>query len=425
MNQKSFSKKSKAEKIKELTETFFQVPEKAKQILQMYWNTDEKLQALHDDFSENTLSNFYMPFGVAPHFVVNEKSYIIPMVIEESSVVAAASSAAKFWKERGGFKTEIIGTEKLGQVHFTFKGSFEVLEKYFDTVKKDLFAVTDPLTKKMRARGGGILDIVLEDKTVDLPDYYQLNVSFETKDAMGANFINSCMEAIASRFERPDIEIVMSILSNYVPNCLVKASVICPVEKLIVKNFSGEDFAYRIKRAVDIATVNVHRAVTHNKGIMNGVDALVLATGNDFRAVEAGIHAYAARDGRYRSLSNCNIKNGIFEFSLSLPIALGTVGGVTSLHPLSRFSMELLQYPDAKTLMQLVAALGLAQHFAAVKALVTTGIQKGHMKMHLLNILNQQGATDEEKTSIVERFENKTVSNSAVLESLENLRNKN
>lgn len=418
----SFSKKTKLEKIEILTHEFCQHPKAAADLLKKYWHTDADLQSLHDDFSENTLSNFLMPFGVAPHFVVNGRNYMMPMVIEESSVVAAAAAAAKFWKTKGGFKTEVLGTEKLGQVHFMFEGDFRTLSDYFEAVKPALLVATDAITAKMRARGGGILGIDLEDLSDRLPNYYQLNVRFETKDAMGANFINSCLEAIAQRFKRPDITIVMSILSNYVPHCLVRAIVSAPVQDMTLPNMSGGEFAARLKMAVDIAAVNVHRAVTHNKGIMNGVDALVLATGNDFRAIEAGVHAYAARDGHYRSLSRCTIVEGVFELSLDLPLPIGTIGGITSLHPLSKLTIELLGKPDAPTLMQLVASLGLAQHFAALRALVTTGIQQGHMKMHLMNILNQQGATDEEKKAMVAFFADKTVSTSAVTDALSKLR---
>ena len=430
-----FSKLSKSEKIDWIAITFFENAENTKTILKQYWNDNEKLQQLHDEFIENTISNYYLPLGVAPNFLINNKIYVIPMAIEESSVVAAASKAAKFWMDRGGFKTTVLSTTKIGQVHFMFHGGFEHLKSFFESVKPKLISEAKPLTKNMEARGGGILDIELRDKTADIDGYYQLHAAFETLDAMGANFINSCLEQFAQTFknealqyssfseEEKQIEIVMSILSNYVPDCLVRAEVSCLVEDLSEnKTISGEAFAEKFVRAVNIAEVEPYRAVTHNKGIMNGIDAVVLATGNDFRAVEAGVHAYAAKDGKYSSLSHAKIENGIFTFWMEIPLALGTVGGLTGLHPLVKLALELLHKPSAKELMQIVAVAGLAQNFAALRSLTTTGIQQGHMKMHLMNILNQFEATSAEKVQLIKHFEKTPVTHSAVVEAIEGLR---
>ena len=415
-----FSKLSKKEKINWLIENYFHNQSETLKTITQYWNSDTALQQLHDDFIENTISNFYMPFGIAPNFVINNKDYVIPMVVEESSVVAAASLVAKFWSTRGGFKTKVIGTTKIGHVHFMFAGDGSVLQDYFDENKTELLQATASITKNMEKRGGGILEIQLVDKTDALSNYYQLEVTFETKDSMGANFINSCLEAIAKKFEKQDIEIVMSILSNYVPECLVSAEVSCKVEELGGQN--PQKFAEKFRQAIQIASVEPYRAVTHNKGIMNGIDAVVLATGNDFRAVEAGAHAYASRSGQYKSLSHCEIKDGIFRFWIEVPLALGTVGGLTALHPMAKLSLEMLQKPSAKTLMQIMAAAGLAQNFAALRALTTKGIQEGHMKMHLQNILNQFHLNDQEKQLVTAYFDNKTVTHSAVVEKIKALR---
>jgi len=415
-----FSKLSKKEKINWLIENYFYNQTETLKIITQYWNTDAALQQLHDDFTENTISNFYMPFGVAPNFIINNKDYVVPMVIEESSVVAAASLVAKFWSTRGGFKTTVIGTTKIGHVHFMYAGDQLTLKDYFNKNKAELFQATASITKNMEKRGGGILAIELVDKTDVLSNYYQLEVTFETKDSMGANFINSCLEAIAKKFEKEDIEIVMSILSNYVPECLVRAEVSCKVEELGGQN--PQKFAEKFCQAVQIASVEPYRAVTHNKGIMNGIDAVVLATGNDFRAVEAGAHAYASRSGQYRSLSHCEIKDGIFRFWIELPLALGTVGGLTALHPMAKLSLEMLQKPSATSLMQIMAAAGLAQNFAALRALTTKGIQQGHMKMHLQNILHQFQLNDQEKQLVTAYFENKTVTHSAVVDKINALR---
>ena len=430
-----FSKKSKEEKINWIANTYFANPNEAISLVKQYWNADEKLQQLHDDFIENTISNFYLPLGVAPNFLINGNYFTIPMAIEESSVVAAASKSAKYWSERGGFKTTVINTEKIGQVHFIYAGEFSKLENFFNKIKPKFFSETESITKNMQKRGGGILDIELRNKSNLIDNYYQLHATFETKDSMGANFINSCLEQFAKIIkneaqanidfseDEKNIEVVMSILSNYVPNCIVRAEVSCKIEDLADKNISNPlEFAQKFVRAVQIAKVEPFRAVTHNKGIMNGIDAVVLATGNDFRAVEAGIHAYAARNGQYESLSNAKIENGIFSFWMEIPLALGTVGGLTSLHPLVKFSLEMLEKPSAGMLMQIVAVAGLAQNFAALRSLTTTGIQEGHMKMHLNNILNQFDANENERILIKNHFKTNAVSHSAVVDFIENIR---
>jgi hydroxymethylglutaryl-CoA reductase len=404
-------------------------------LLKKYWNSDAKIQQLHDEFIENTVSNFYFPLGIAPNFLINGKNYTIPMVIEESSVVAAAAKSAKYWSTRGGFKTTVLSTEKIGQVHFIYKGDVKKLENFIRQINPKFYSDSVNITHNMQKRGGGILKIELRDKTNFIENYFQLHATFETKDSMGANFINSCLEQFAKTLkeeaatyelfseEEKNIQIVMSILSNYVPNCVVRAEVSCKVEELADKRIENpHDFAEKFLRAVQIAEVEPFRAVTHNKGIMNGIDAVVLATGNDFRAVEAGVHAYASRNGQYSSLSHAKIENDIFSFWIEIPLALGTVGGLTSLHPLVKFSLEMLGKPNAKELMQIVAVAGLAQNFAALRSLTTTGIQEGHMKMHLNNILNQFEATEEERKKITSHFQKNTISHAAVVDFIENLR---
>ena len=429
-----FSKKTKAEKLDWISDQFHN-PVQALEVLQNYNHSDKKLQTLHDEFTENALTNFYMPLGVAPNFNINDTILTIPMAIEESSVVAAASNAAKFWSTKGGFKATIIGTEKVGHVHFIYRGDSKKLYHFFEQHKVSLLASTYEITHNMRRRGGGITSLSLVNKTDAIADYYQLDVRFETQDAMGANFINSCLEQLATQLKalaakQPDfsekekaIEVVMSILSNYVPRCMVEAAVSCPVNELLSTNEDSKLFAEKFVQAVRIAEVEPFRAVTHNKGIMNGIDAVVMASGNDLRAVAAGIHAHAAASGQYRSLSKAEIKDGIFRFSISVPLALGTVGGLIKLHPLVRWCHELMGTPNAQELMQIVAVAGLAQNFAAIKSLVTTGIQHGHMKMHLLNILNQHQATEPEKKAAIIHFKDNTVSHHRVADLLAKLRN--
>ncbi|MBZ9786842.1 hydroxymethylglutaryl-CoA reductase, degradative [Psychroflexus sp. CAK57W] len=429
-----FSKLTKLQKIDWLTTHYLSDYPKAKTIIKQYWNTDEALQKLHDEFTENTISNYYLPLGVAPNFNIDDKLYAIPMAIEESSVIAAASKAAKFWLDKGGFNTKILGTTKVGHVHFNYYGDSKQLEEFFKNIKTQFFAATTSITRNMEKRGGGIKDIQLIDKTGDLENYYQLYCTFETVDAMGANFINSCLEQFGQTLEaeaRADKalaaegtfpEVIMCILSNYVPECLVRAEVSCPVAELGETKAEAEQFVKKFSRAIKIAEIEPYRAVTHNKGIMNGIDAVVLATGNDFRAVEAGVHAYAARKGHYSSLTHVRVENGIFRFWIEVPLALGTIGGLTSLHPLVKLSMAMLNHPSAEELMRIAAVAGLAQNFAAVNSLVTTGIQKGHMKMHLMNILNQFEANETERTKAIEYFKTNTVTHSEVIHLLEKMR---
>jgi hydroxymethylglutaryl-CoA reductase len=434
-NINGFSKLSKEDKIAWIAQTYFSEPEQATQLIKSYWNADTKLQQLHDDFIENTITNFYLPLGIAPNFLINGKFYTVPMVIEESSVVAAASKSAKYWSERGGFKATVFNTEKIGQVHFIFKGDPVKLNTFFSKIKAKFYEDTNDTTANMQKRGGGIVDIELKDKTSALENYYQLNATFQTKDSMGANFINSCLEQFAKTLKREavayadfnseekEIEVIMSILSNYVTNCIVRVEVSCPVADLAEKNIPNpKDFAEKIVKAIRIAEVEPYRAVTHNKGIMNGIDAVVLATGNDFRAVEAGMHAYASKEGQYTSLSHAKIENDIFSYWMEIPLALGTVGGLTSLHPMVKLALEMLEKPSSSELMQIVAATGLAQNFAALRSLTTTGIQEGHMKMHLGNIINQFDATDDERKIIENHFEKNAVSHASVVTFIENLR---
>ncbi len=427
---KGFSKLSKEAKIEWLAANFLNQNQESVQFLKSYWHTNETTQKLHDEFIENTITNFYLPFGIAPNFLIDGKMYCVPMAIEESSVVAAASKSANFWLDKGGFHTEIISTEKIGHVHFIWKGNHKNdLIAFFESIKHKFISHTNHLTKNMQLRGGGILSIELIDKTDLEPHYYQIKSSFETCDSMGANFINSILEEYSKilkeeilttnllKEEDKSIEVVMCILSNYTPNCIVRAEVRAKVEDLNDGNeMTGQYFAEKFCRAIRIAEIEPYRATTHNKGIMNGIDSVVIATGNDFRAVEASAHTYASRNGRYESLTHAEIINGEFRFWLEIPLALGTVGGLTNLHPMVKFAYQLLGNPNAQELMRITSVVGLAQNFSAIRSLVTSGIQKGHMKMHLLNILNQLEATEDEKLKIIDHFKHNVVSYSAAVE---------
>ncbi len=381
-------------------------------------------QQIYSDMIENYIGNFPFPMGVVTNMVINDEPFIVPFVTEESSVIAAASKAAKYWAQRGGFRARVENMTKKGQVHFTWNGNQHQIKMLFPEIRKTLFSATSELTKKMRERGGGITGIELIDKTMELQDYYQLDVSFETVDAMGANFINSCLEKIATvllylpelNTDQSGVEVIMSILSNYSPACKVLCWVECPIEMLTGwnENLTSQHFATKFKHAVDIANIDVPRAVTHNKGIFNGIDAVLLATGNDWRATAAAGHAFASRNETYKGLTNITLINNTFRYELELPLAVGTVGGITQIHPVVKNALAILKYPDARMLMMIAAASGFANNFAAIASLISTGIQKGHMKMHLSNILNQLNVSKTEGESVNNYFTGKTVSYSAV-----------
>ena len=420
-----FSKLSRVEKIDWLNKNILDNSHQVKLILDKYLNSNKDIQAIHDSFSENSISNFYLPYSVSPNFLINDKIYTVPLVTEESSVVAALSYAAKFWFDKGGFKTEVKSFTKKGQIHFSFDGDKNILEEFIKINEKEILKSTDIIAKNMKKRGGGISSIQLIDKTDELKNYFQLSVDFNTSDSMGANFINSCLESMSKKIKELsdeyfkknnyDINIIMSILSNYTPDCIVESYAECDINDLVdIANIEPKEFAEKMKYAFDIAKIDISRAVTHNKGIMNGIDAILIATGNDFRAVEAGIHAYASSNSKYQSLSECSISGNKFRLSLKIPLSVGTVGGITDLHPLVKLSLQILDNPSSKDLMCIIASVGLAQNFAAVKSLITSGIQEGHMKMHLINLLIKNNASEEQIRKAKTYFFNKEINSSSV-----------
>ena len=420
-----FSKLSRAEKIDWLKKNILDNSHQVKLILDKYLNSNKDIQAIHDSFSENSISNFYLPYSVSPNFLINDKIYTIPLVTEESSVVAALSNSAKFWFDKGGFKSEVKSFTKKGQIHFSFDGDKNILEEFIKINKKEILKSTDIIAKNMKKRGGGISSIKLIDKTGELKNYFQLSVDFNTSDSMGANFINSCLESMSKKIKELSdeyfkknnygINIIMSILSNYTPDCIVESYAECDINDLVdIANIEPKEFAEKMKYAFDIAKIDISRAVTHNKGIMNGIDAILIATGNDFRAVEAGIHAYASSNSKYQSLSECSISGNKFRLSLKIPLSVGTVGGITDLHPLVKLSLQILDNPSSKDLMCIIASVGLAQNFAAVKSLITSGIQEGHMKMHLINLLIKNNASEEQIRKAKTYFFNKEINSSSV-----------
>ena len=422
-----FSKLSKQEKVEWICSNYLDDSKEDIEILDKYLNTNVNIQSIHDTFSENTLTNFYLPFSIAPNFLINNNDYCIPMVIEESSVVAAASNSAKFWYDRGGFVAKTVNTEKIGQIHFLFKGDFQKINSFVNENKTKLIDSTSSISLKMKERGGGINSISLIDKSSEYNNYFQLSISFNTIDSMGANYINSCLEIITKKMieeiessndlseQEKDINIIMSILSNSTPNCIVEARAECKIDEIgNINGLSCNEFAEKYFHAVEISKIDTGRAVTNNKGIMNGIDSVLIATGNDFRAVEASVHSYACKDGKYKGLGECSIDNDIFSIKLKLPIAIGTVGGIIDLHPLVKLSNKILGKPNSSSLMEIVAVAGLAQNFGAIKSLITTGIQKGHMKMHLINLLKKYNASEDQINNAIYFFKEKEINNKAV-----------
>lgn len=415
-----FSKLQPSEKIDRIA-SLLDDSEQAKVELSSFFYANEGLKADFVGFSENTISSYHLPYGIVPNVVIDGEVYHVPMVTEESSVVAAAAASAKFWAANGGFKTYSVSAVKVGQIHFSTAMKRDRLITLIAENQQRLRSSIAGYTARMEQRGGGISSFTIRS-TSGMLHQYQLLVEFSTADSMGANFINTCLEELSLPLQALiedagfECDVLMCILSNYTPDCTVRVGVEAPVAAFsgLVGWMDASTFAHRFKMAVDVAHADMYRATTHNKGIMNGVDGVVLATGNDFRAVEAASHAFASRSGNYRSLSTCMLEEDNFRFELELPLALGVVGGLTSLHPLAKRSLQLLGNPSAQELMAVAAAVGLASNFAAVKSLVTGGIQQGHMKMHLHNILKSYNATKEDKERATAWFATRKVSNVAV-----------
>jgi len=403
--------------------------------LKVFSLEDNDLQKVIDEISENAISNFILPYSIAPNFLINGKVYFVPMVTEESSVVAAASAGAKFWADKGGFTSKVISSTKVGQVHFTWPGKYSQLREHIPFIQEALKERVKFSLRNMENRGGGIKKIEILDFTDKIPDYYQVKVLYDTAQAMGANLINSNLEEMANALQlylqgnmQGDLshcEIIMAILSNHTPDCLVECSVECEINQFgsIFGQITASDFVRKFELAVAIANADIYRATTHNKGIFNGIDAVLIATGNDFRAVEAGGHSYAASTGRYKSLTSIDVDGSLFKYTLRIPMSIGTVGGLTTVHPLAAASLDILGKPSVQGLMEIIAAVGLANNFSAIRALVTSGIQKGHMKFHLNNILNSLNAKGIEKEKALLFFKEEIVTFDAVKKFIEGLRN--
>ncbi|WP_413538633.1 hydroxymethylglutaryl-CoA reductase, degradative [Enterococcus malodoratus] len=338
---------------------------------------------------ENQISEASIPLGVAQNFVINGKEKIIPMVTEEPSVIAAASNAGKIIAKAGGFQTQVINQGMIGQIVLRNVTEFEKIKGIINENKPALFAAAERSYPSIYQRGGGLQSIKVR---IFEEGYLSIDLVVNTKDAMGANILNTILEAVAQELRQlvPDAEVLFSILSNYATEAMIMASCEIPLNQL------SSELAEKIVDASKFSKLDPYRAATHNKGIMNGIDAVVLATGNDTRAVEAACHAYAARNGSYEGLTDWEIKNDALVGNLILPMKVGIVGGATKVLPKAQISLKLLDVSDAAELGEIIVAVGLAQNFAAIRALVTDGIQKGHMAMQSRSLAITAGATSSE-----------------------------
>jgi len=350
-----------------------------------------------DKMIENTLGTFALPLGIAANFLINGRDYLIPMAVEEPSVLAAVSNAAKKIRAGGGFHTEATDPVMIGQVQVLDIPDMEAAIIAIEAHKAELLEIANCCDRVIVDLGGGARDI----QARPFPDtpvgpMLIVHLHFDTRDAMGANAINTSLESIAPKIaELTNGRTNLRILSNLADQRTATARCTIPASQLATANFTGTKVAQLIEEANAFAIVDPYRAATHNKGIMNGIDAVCIATGNDWRAVEAGAHTYAARSGQYSALTDWHVdENGDLYGQITLPLAVGMVGGATKVHPTARVAMKILDVNTAPELAQVMAAVGLAQNLAAINALATVGIQKGHMRLHARQIALAAGASD-------------------------------
>jgi len=354
-----------------------------------------------DRMIENVLGTFELPLGIAVNFLINGKDYLIPMAIEESSVVAAASNAAKIARVQGGFKVESTKPLMIGQMQLLgFDDVTDAAESIMKH-KKELLKLANAQDKILIDLGGGAEDLEVRILDSPLGKMIVVHIIVNVLDAMGANAVNTMCEALAPMLEElTGGHVRLKILSNLADKRLVKAKAVFDKDKM-----GGEHVVDAFIESYTLASIDPYRAATHNKGIMNGIDALIIATGNDFRAIEAGAHVYAARNGQYTALSKYyKDKNGNLVGELEMPMAVGIIGGAANIHPKAKLCRKILGVKTAKELAEVVVSLGLAQNFAAVFALSTVGIQKGHMSLHAKNIAVMAGATGDQIDKVADQL---------------------
>lgn len=356
---------------------------------------------------ENAIGIFQIPLGIADNFVINDKEYLIPMATEEPSVIAAASNAAKIVKQTGGFKAKADKSIMIGQIQLVSYNDNDIAntDKVIKTITKnkiELIKIAN--TKSKFARCIDIQIKQIDDESINhLGQMIIIELLIDTKDAMGANVVNTMCESIAPKIESlTEGQVILKILSNYATNRLIRCKGVFP--KALI---GGDKVLRRILFAYAFAYSDIYRAVTHNKGIMNGIDSVAIATGQDFRAIESGCHAYACKDGQYRSLTKWyENSNGDLVGEMEIPLAVGVIGGITNIHPLVKACLKILGIASSQELAMIIAAVGLAQNFSAIRALSDEGIQKGHMKLHSKNIAKMAGALDDQIEDISQQMIN-------------------
>jgi len=363
-----------------------------------------------DNMIENVIGTFQLPLGLGLNFLINGKEYVVPMAVEEASIVASASHIAKMVRAAGGFHTEATERIMIGQIQVVGCPDMKAAKMAILNKKEALIDAANAAYPSMVRRGGGAEDIEVrilnEESNSKYGQMLVLHLYVNTCDAMGANLINTMVESIAPIVEEiTGGKVYLRILSNYADKCLARARCVIPAEMLATGDYSGEEVRDGVIHAYEFAASDPYRAVTHNKGIMNGIDPVVIATGNDWRAVEAGAHAYAARTGSYGSMTTWSKdEEGNLVGEIELPMSIGTVGGATRVHPLAKLSLSIMKIESAKELAQVIVAVGLAQNLGALKALATDGIQKGHMALHSRSVAIAAGATGEMIDIIAEQL---------------------
>ena len=416
-----FSKKSYHERLELLRAQALLSPEKQTSLEQ-----DEQVSlAVADQLSENVVGTFSLPYSIVPELLVNGQDYTVPYVTEEPSVVAAASYASKIIKRAGGFTAQVHERQMIGQVALYQVADPEQAQEKIASKKAELLELANQAYPSIVKRGGGARDLHVEQIKGET-DFLVVYLHVDTQEAMGANMLNTMLEALKPVLEElSQGQSLMGILSNYAIDSLVTASCRIAFRYLSPQRDQGREIAEKIALASQFAQVDPYRAATHNKGIFNGIDAILIATGNDWRAIEAGAHAFASRDGRYQGLSQWTLDMEREELvgEMTLPMPVATKGGSIGLNPRVALSHELLGNPSAKELAQIIVSIGLAQNFAALKALVSTGIQQGHMKLQAKSLALLAGASESEVAPLVERLiADKTFNLETAQRYLENLR---
>ena len=416
-----FSKKTYHERLELLKAQALLSPEKQTSLEQ-----DEQISlAVADQLSENVVGTFSLPYSIIPEILVNDQDYTVPYVTEEPSVVAAASYASKIIKRAGGFTAQVHERQMIGQVALYQVADPEQAQEKIASKKAELLELANQAYPSIVKRGGGARDLHVEQIKGET-DFLVVYLHVDTQEAMGANMLNTMLEALKPVLEElSQGQSLMGILSNYATDALVTASCRIAFRYLSPQRDQGREVAEKIALASQFAQADPYRATTHNKGIFNGIDAILIATGNDWRAIEAGAHAFASRDGRYQGLSQWTLDMEREELvgEMTLPMPVATKGGSIGLNPRVALSHELLGNPSAKELAQIIVSIGLAQNFAALKALVSTGIQQGHMKLQAKSLALLAGASESEVAPLVERLiADKTFNLETAQRYLENLR---